>query len=500
MSDVIEKLLAQVTLYEKLGIAALIVFGFIIAFLSKSTLRVPGGRGFKHISLPRLSSSSLQSALRFTDLVRGMLVIGGAGSGKTKSLIEPLIKQAVRERYTGIIYDFKFPVLSGVLYTETLLSADAKINYYYVNFTDLNRSHRFNVFKRIENGSYAQEYATAFMMNLLPESIKNTDFFLRTATSLFAASILFFNRRNKDICTLPHIMSFLLNPDISIIVKVISQEPEAADMVASVRSGLASEKQTAGVVSTLQNSLSLCANPNVFWVLSGDDFDLGLNNPESPKLLSIGNSALLIDSISPLASLIITVASKQMNQPEKEKSMLLLDEGPTLFIPNFDSIPATGRENKIATIYCGQDISQMQERYGEKKAEVLIANLSNQFYGKISNTQTAEKVVRLFGKEEVEIESKSSNRSSRMGDTSTGSSRSPQQRDRISITQIRELKAGEFVASTIKRGDFKIRCDADTSEKFPLPEITYVNDAMVQENYLRIKREVLELFEEEKVK
>ena len=495
MNDVIEKLLAQVTFYEKIGIAAFIVFVFIIAFFSKSTLRVPGGRGFKHISLPRLSSRSLQSVFRFTDLVRGMLVIGGAGSGKTKSLIEPLIKQAVRERYTGIIYDFKFPVLSGVLYTETLLSANTRIKYFYINFTDLTRSHRFNVFKRIDNGSYAQEYANAFMMNLLPESIKNTDFFLRTATSLFAASILFFSRRHMDICTLPHVKSFLLNPDISKIVEIISQEPEAADIVASVRSGLASEKQTAGVVSTLQNSLSLCSNPKVYWVLSGDDFDLDLNNPESPKLLSIGNSALLVDSISPLVSLIITVASKQMNQPGKERSILLLDEGPTLFIPNFDSIPATGRENRMATIYCGQDVSQMQDRYGEKKAEVLIANLSNQFFGKISNTQTAEKVVRLFGKEEVEVESKSSNRSSRMGDTSTGSSKSFQQRDRISITQIRELKAGEFVASTIKRGDFKIRCNSLTGEEFELPELTYVTDSMVSENYVKIKHEALRMFD-----
>lgn len=475
------------------------VIAFLLLLVSRSRqrLRVPGGKGFRNISLPLISYDKIRSVFAFKNLVRGTLVIAGAGSGKTKSIIEPLLRQTVKEKYSGIIYDFKFPVLANFLYRETLLTGDNTIKYHYINFVDLRRSHRFNVFKSIKNSSYAQEYASSFMMNLLPESIKNPDFFLRTATALLSASILFFSKKHKHMCKLPHIMIFLLHSDIAKVVEIISSDDEAASIVASTKSGLSSDKQTAGVVSSLQNSLALCVNPNVFWVLSGDDFDLDLNNPTEPKLLVVGNNASLMNSISPLVSLIVTVASKQMNAPNKERSILLLDEGPTLFVPNFDTIPATGRENKIATIYCGQDIAQMEERYGEKKAEVLVANLSNQFYGKISNPKTAEKVVKLFGKREVEFESRSSNQSSHSNTSSSGQTRSLQQRDRVDISQLRELNPGEFVASTDDRKDFKVIFQPAPSEDLTMPELTYATEEMVQKNYAKIKAEVLRLFEKE---
>lgn len=172
--------------------------------------------------------------------------------------------------------------------------------------------------------------------------------------------------------------------------------------------------------------------------------------------------------------------------------MILLEEGPTLFIPNFDNLPATGRENKIATIFCAQDISQMEERYGEKKAEALISNLSNQFYGKISNPKTAEKVVKIFGQEEVEFESKSYNRSN--SSRSSGTSHSLQQRDRVTTTHLRDLNPGEFVASTIGAKDFKVKFKETKDIEIQLPEINYVTEDMITKNYFKIKSDVLRLF------
>jgi hypothetical protein len=476
-------------LFDKYAIPffiCLVVILFLLILFSNTGLKKPGGLGFKKISLKLIPSNTVYESLRFSNLVKGLLVIGGAGSGKTKSLIEPLIKKTIRDSYSGIIYDFKFPVLANLVYEETLLLPKGKIQFSYVNFVDVSRSHRFNVFKLVDNSAHAKEYAATFLMNLIPESIKQQDFFLRTATSLLASTIFYFSRYQKKYCTLPHIISFL--PDIEKIISILIRDPEVADIVAPVRSGLSSDKQTAGVIATLQTALSACADPKIFWVLSGDDFDLNLNSKDNPRLLVIGNDASLIDSISPLISLTITVASKLMNTRGKERSVLLLDEGPTLFIPNFDTIPATGRENQIATIYCGQDIAQMEERYGEKKAEVLISNLANQFYGKISNPKTADKIVRIFGKEEIEFESLSS--STTNNNQSRGRSKSLQQRDRVTITHLLDLNPGEFVATTVKLKTFKTRFKKFESESINLPPLGFVTNQMVQRNYLRIKADV----------
>jgi len=479
----------------KVTLLVLFCVGLLLFIFQKKGLRAPGGLGFKNIRLKLVKSKRLYKIFDFESLVRGMLVVGGAGAGKTNSIVFPLIQKVAEEQYTGLIYDFKFPTLASYYYDRWLSIGQPRVNPYYINYDDLTRSHRYNVLKIVPNSTYAQEYSASLIMNLLPESIKNPDFFLRTSGSLLSASIWYFQRNKKEFCTLPHIISFLLNPDIKRIVEILSSDAESADMVAPVRSGLASEKQTAAVISTIQNALSFCANPKVFWVLSGNDFDLVLNDPENPKIIILGNKASLISSISPLISLTITAATKLMNERGRAKGIVLLEEGPTLFIPGLEILPATGRENKIATIYITQDISQMDDRYGEKKSEVLISNLANQLYGKISNPKTMEKVVKIFDKDEVLFESSSSNESKRSwNDGSSGRTHSFQQRERVTISQLRDLNPGQFVATTVELKDFKAKFLPSPKNEFELPEITYVTDKMVEDNYKKIKQEVLTLF------
>jgi hypothetical protein len=81
--------------------------------------------------------------------------------------------------------------------------------------------------------------------------------------------------------------------------------------------------------------------------------------------------------------------------------MLLLDEAPTLYIPKLENVPATGRERKIAVIYIAQDISQIVDRYGKEKKDTIIANLANQFWGRVSHHETAEYISKIFGKQEI---------------------------------------------------------------------------------------------------
>ena len=71
----------------------------------------------------------------------GIFISGGAGSGKSKSLIEPLIKEAGAKNFTGVIYDFKFPELAQ--YVNSAYS-NSQVKQYYFNFQDLNRSHKIN--------------------------------------------------------------------------------------------------------------------------------------------------------------------------------------------------------------------------------------------------------------------------------------------------------------------------------------------------------------------
>jgi type IV secretory pathway TraG/TraD family ATPase VirD4 len=142
------------------------------------------------------------------------------------------------------------------------------------------------------------------------------------------------------------------------------------------------------------------------------------------------------------------VASKLMNEPDKRKSVILIDESPTIYLPNFEQIPATSRSNKIAVVVSAQDISQMRDKYGREKAEMLISNLGNQFFGRTTNRDTAERVVKLFGQNEhkVNVEGSSSGPLGKVAGFGEhfSKSQSIQKRDRIKIQQMTTLDTGEF--------------------------------------------------------
>ena len=85
-------------------------------------------------------------------------------------------------------------------------------------------------------------------------------------------------------------------------------------------------EQVAGVIATLKSQTQKLDNENFFWVLSGNDIDLNLNSPSNKQLLCLINDQQKEETITPVISLIVTVARKLMNTKHREKSIFLLDE------------------------------------------------------------------------------------------------------------------------------------------------------------------------------
>ena len=89
-----------------------------------------------------------------------------------------------------------------------------------------------------------------------------------------------------------------------------------------------------------------------------------------------------------LIPLIIATVIKPISKPSRKLNIIILDESPTLFIPNFQELPATARSSKIATVYAVRDISQMEGQSGLQQSEMLLGSLFNHFYGRFTNSKT----------------------------------------------------------------------------------------------------------------
>jgi len=480
--------------FTSLPTVIVFIFLYNILFRRKQGAKVSRVENTEHNFLLSRKKETVEIANPY----RGVLIMGGAGSGKTASLITPILESVISKGFTGIVYDFKCPDLSNMVYTMASRQNTKKAHYFFLNFKDLSRTHRVNPLAIIDESAHARELAVSLVSNLMPESITRPEFFSRSAVALLAGAIWFMHEEHPDQCTLPHVVSLLLWNDPTQLVEKICENDLAKDIVASVRSGLTSEKQTAGVISTLQMSLSILSNKKLFYILSGNDFSLDLNDPENPKFLCVGNDSSLIDTLSPVISLIVTAALKQMNKPGKEKSVVLLDEAPTLYIPNFDQIPATARSNKVATVFCAQDYSQLEDKYGTTKAEVILSNLANQFWGKTTNPKTADKVVKLFGKYDKKFLTSSSGSSSQgflKGSTNKSTSETIQERNRVTITDIRDLVPGQFYASLVEtqQNEWKYILDYQEYPDSPVPSFSSIDQLEIDRVFAQIKQNIKEI-------
>jgi hypothetical protein len=435
---------------------------------------------------------------------RGIYIQGGAGSGKSASIFEPIIKQIAEQNYTGILYDFKSPELTNKVRASY---SESNINFKNVDFKNPHQSDRINPIapKYLTKSVIAIEYSQALVNNLIPESIKKADFWSNNAKMIIAGVIWWLKEEHPKYCTLPHAISLLLHTDIKLLLLKISQNYEAGGMVTSLRQSLENEaqNQVAGILSTIQTALSSLNTKDVFWLLSADDVDLELNSPENPSFLCLGNDSTLPKVYAPIISLIISVGVRQMNRPDRLKSVVLLDEAPTIFIPNIEQIPATARSNKIATIFGVQDFSQLVDNYGQDKAQIIISNLGNQFFGRVTNGKTAEMVKTLFSKEDRLFTNKNTGSGTSgkfvhmQSNESTGNSETTQERDRVRVADLINLEPGQFYG-IIAEGTPKEFLNTQFLEdlvKGKESEKASISDREMSDNYFRIIQQSKNLLE-----
>ncbi len=444
-----------------------------------------------------------QGIIEMANPYRGILIQGGAGSGKSRSLFYPIIKQFVENDFSGILYDFKSPELSEFAYS--FHNPNNKVKFAFLNFKDTSNSIRVNPLspKYLTKQAIAFEMATILVNNLLPESIKKKDYWTRSSISVIAGAIWYLRNNHPELCTLPHLIAIILFFPSVQLISMLSTDIETAGMISSLKEAheMNAEKQVAGVVGTIKNALAQLNIPEIFYLLSEDEIDLDLNSKENSTFLAIGNDSTLANTYAPVISLIIGVCVRQMNQPNKHRSTIILDEAPTLYIPDFEQIPATARSNKVATVFGLQDYSQMVDKYGADKAQVMISNLGNQYYGRSVNEKTADMIVKLFGKHDVTYNSTSSSSGSSSGgflsgnfseSNNTSVSQSIQQRERVKVSDIINLSAGKFYG-TLPEGNKKellavqLKQVPDSKKEFENIEQSILPDQVFKNIYEDVK-------------
>ena len=451
---------------------------------------------------------------------RGCIVVGSPGSGKSYCVINQFIKQQIEKGYALYCYDFKFPDLSLIVYNHLLKNKDkykANVQFYVINFDDPRHSHRCNPINPTFMSDIADAYESAYviMLNLNRTWIqKQGDFFVESPIILLAA-IIWYLRIYKDgkYCTFPHAIEFLNKPyaDIfTILTSYPSLENYLSPFMDAWQSG--AQDQLQGQIASAKIPLSRMISPQLYWVMTGDDFTLDLNNPEQPKILCVGNNPDRQNIYSAALGLYNSRIVKLVNKKGQLKSSIIIDELPTIYFRGIDNLIATARSNKVAVCLGFQDFSQLTRDYGEKEAKVIQNTVGNIFSGQVVG-ETAKNLSERFGKILQQRQSISINRQ----DTST--SINTQLDSLIPASKIANLSQGTFVGSVadnfgeeIEQKIFHARIivdnekvAAETRAYKKIPVINEFKDAdgndimqqQIDRNYSRIKADVLQIIEDE---
>lgn len=448
---------------------------------------------------------------------RASVVLGTPGSGKTFAVINQFIKQQIEKGFAMYIYDYKQPDLTEVAYNHLLNHQDGykvKPKFYVINFDDPSKSHRCNPINAsfMSDISDAYESAYTIMLNLNKTWIqKQGDFFVESPIILLAA-IIWFLRIYKDgkYCTFPHAIEFLNKPYEQIFAILTSYrelENYLSPFMDAWKGG--AQDQLQGQIASAKIPLSRMISPQLYWVMTGDDFTLDINNPEEPKILCVGNNPDRQNIYSAALGLYNSRIVKLINKKGQLKSSVIIDELPTIFFKGLDNLIATARSNRIAVCLGFQDFSQLIRDYGDKEAKAIINTIGNIFSGQVIG-DTAKNLSERFGKILQQRQSLSINRQDKSTSIST------QMDSMIPAGKISNLTQGTFVGSIADNFDEKISqkifhaeivVDMDKIKKeakndVKLPTIVNFSSPeemkeIIEKNYYKTKEEISELVEME---
>lgn len=443
---------------------------------------------------------------------RALMVLGTPGSGKSYFVIRHAITQHIRKGFTMFIYDFKFDDLSKITYNTWLKYKHLypiPPQFYVINFDDLARTHRCNPLEpsAMTDITDAAESARTILLGLNKEWIKRQgDFFVESPIN-FLTAIIWYLRKYKDgqFCTLPHVIE-LMQLDYDSLFTILRSEKEIEVLINPFITAYLNDamEQLEGQIASAKIAMARLSSPQLYYVLSGNDFTLDINNPAEPKIVCMGNNPQKIQIYGAVLSLYVSRLIKLVNQKGKLKSSLIFDEFPTIYLNNMDSLIATARSNKVATCLGIQDFSQLRKDYGREQADVIMNITGNIISGQVTG-DTAKQLSERFGKIMQDRESLSIN----SGDTSI--SRSKQLESAVPPSKISSLSSGEFVGMVADDPDCKIELktfhceivndhDALKKEEDNYQDITVIrkiDTAMVQRNYLQVKQDIQEIMQSE---
>ena len=137
----------------------------------------------------------------------------------------------------------------------------------------------------------------------------------------------------------PHAIEFLNRPYAQIF-PILTAYDELANYLSPFMDAWegGAQDQLQGQIASAKIPLSRMISPALYWVMTGDDFSLDINNPHEPKVLVVGNNPDRQNIYSAALGLYNSRIVKLINKKKQLKSSVIIDELPTIYFRGLDNL------------------------------------------------------------------------------------------------------------------------------------------------------------------
>ena len=391
------------------------------------------------------------STLYLPEAQRGILVAGGPGSGKSFSMITPVIRSAIDQGFPLVLYDFKYseqesatakakgqaPILAGYAlergYQVTVLAP---------GFPESAIANPIDFLRNNEDSEMARQLAITLNRNFQLGSDNSGNSFFSNAGDQLVQAIFMLTKGTiypdimmcQAILGLPKLVERLQEADLNFMVREafaqfvsVAGSPETAASIVGTASGLFSRFMVPAALA------AFCGESNIPLDLKGRQMVIfGMNKEKR-------------DVIAPLlVSILHLLISRNVANKRTCPLVLALDELPTLYLPALVDWLNQNREDGLVSILGLQNLSMLEEAYGENTTNAIFGGCATKAFFNPQDDIAAERFSNFLGDEEIKYKQRSRS-SGGQGGASISNSEQNSTRKLFDVNQFNTLPEGKAV-------------------------------------------------------
>lgn len=360
---------------------------------------------------------------------RGVMVVGGAGCGKTFGVLNPLASAAIAQKIGFLLYDYKGEQ-KWVVATEALRQGYTNVRVFAPGKPYSCCINPIKDFIRSPTDNFgAKQLAEVLYQNGSKENASGGDPFFEPASQQLLQALIQLARATEY----PDLAMCYALIQLSDLEKRLLEATRRTDKYSPFLwyqfnqiASLAKEdagKTTGGIIAGAYNLLQPLVQPQLMACTIGDSsiqtyIDDGM-------MLVVENDIARQDALAPvLAGTIHMIVLQNFAAQRKHGLVLMFDELPTIKV-NVAQYAAEFRSKGCGIIIGFQNNKQLEQRYGKEGATIIQANMATKFFFNPGHIETAEEISKYLGDSEVAYTTQ--NVSHNFGTGAAGGSRSKNQ-------------------------------------------------------------------------